>query len=78
MINDLNEDVTVSLQALVRNSQLHIPGHHPKSGLQGFSDPAPFALKALRIRYLFNGREHYAEILDDAPIVLPLAEHLVE
>ncbi|KIL63513.1 hypothetical protein M378DRAFT_25009 [Amanita muscaria Koide BX008] len=72
-INDLSQDVTVSLQALVRNSQLHIPGDHPKIGLQGFSDPAPFALKALRIRYLFNGREHYAEMSDDAPIVLPLA-----
>ncbi|KAF8634816.1 hypothetical protein AX17_004068 [Amanita inopinata Kibby_2008] len=77
-INDLSQDVTIPLQALVRNSQLHIPGNQPKSGLQGFSDPAPFTLKTLRIRYLFNGLAHYAEISDNAPVVLPLAEHLVE
>lgn len=77
-INDLTQDVTIPAQALVRNSQLYIPGHQPKSGLQGFSDPAPFTSKVLRIRYLFNGREHYAEFADGAPVVLPLAEHLVE
>ncbi|KAK2461004.1 hypothetical protein APHAL10511_006945 [Amanita phalloides] len=76
-VNELTQDVTVPVQALVRNSQLHIPGDQSKSGLQGFVDPAPFTSKVLRIRYLFSGREHYAEIADSAPVVLPLAEHLV-
>ncbi|KAK0232380.1 hypothetical protein EDD85DRAFT_911241 [Armillaria nabsnona] len=66
-------DVTVAVQALVSNSQLHIPGHRSKAGLQGFYDLAPFVVKALRIRYTFQGRVHYAEFLDDLPVVLPLA-----
>ncbi|KAF8662369.1 hypothetical protein AX16_001174 [Volvariella volvacea WC 439] len=74
---DLLIDVTIPLQALVRNSQLQIPAHRPKAGLQGFFDPAPGAPKVLRIRYQFRGREHYAEIPDYMPVVLPLAEHLV-
>ncbi|PBK94651.1 DnaJ-domain-containing protein [Armillaria gallica] len=71
-------DVTVAVQALVSNSQLHIPGHRSKAGLQGFYDLAPFVVKALRIRYTFQGRVHYAEFLDDLPVVLPLADHLVD
>ncbi|KAF9523249.1 hypothetical protein CPB83DRAFT_863103 [Crepidotus variabilis] len=70
-------NVTTPLQALVRNSQLHIPGGDTKAALQGFSDPAPFSPKSLRVRYLFRGRLHYAEIPDHLPVVLPLAEHLV-
>ncbi|KAF5318657.1 hypothetical protein D9619_010699 [Psilocybe cf. subviscida] len=68
-------DVKLPLQALVRHSQLHIPGGSTKSALQGFSDPAPFASKILCVRYSFRGREHYAEIPDYLPVVLPLAEH---
>ncbi|PFH47088.1 hypothetical protein AMATHDRAFT_77369 [Amanita thiersii Skay4041] len=74
-VSELSQDVTIPIQALVRNSQLHIPGDLPKVS---FSDPAPFTSKVLRIRYLFNGRLHYAEIPDNVPVVLPLAEHLVE
>uniref|UniRef100_A0A8H7XPT5 J domain-containing protein n=1 Tax=Psilocybe cubensis TaxID=181762 RepID=A0A8H7XPT5_PSICU len=73
----LSLDVKIPLQALVRKSQLHIPGGTSKTALQGFSDPAPFASKSLRIRYLFRGRLHYAEIPDYMPVVLPLSEHLV-
>ncbi|KAF9564478.1 DnaJ-domain-containing protein [Agrocybe pediades] len=71
-------DVTIPLQALVRNSQLHIPGGNTKAAIQGFSDPAPFASKSLRIRYTFRGRMHYAEIPDYLPVVLPLSEHQVK
>ncbi|KIM42338.1 hypothetical protein M413DRAFT_131727 [Hebeloma cylindrosporum] len=71
-------DVTTPTQALVHNSQLHIPGGDTKAALQGFSDPAPFTLKSLRIRYIFRGRMHYAEIPDYLPVVLPLAEHQVD
>ncbi|PPR02216.1 hypothetical protein CVT26_012108 [Gymnopilus dilepis] len=80
-LEDLDEglwlDVTIPVQTLVRKSQLHISGGDSKTALQGFSDPAPFASKSLRIRYLFRGRQHYAEIPDYMPVVLPLAEHQV-
>lgn len=46
---------------------------HLQTALQGFSDPAPFATKLLRIRYSFRGHDHYAEIPDYLPVVLPLA-----
>ncbi|KAI0264666.1 hypothetical protein BC834DRAFT_956433 [Gloeopeniophorella convolvens] len=69
---DLVVDVTVAIQALVHKSQLYIPGHRPKSGLQGFYDPAPSCAKWLRIRYTFGGRMHYCEIPDYRPVVLPL------
>lgn len=73
----LEVDVTIPIQALVYHSQLYIPGHRTKSGLQGFYDPAPSCSKALRIRYSFLGRMHYAEIPDFVPVVLPLEDHLV-
>ncbi|KAI0042346.1 DnaJ-domain-containing protein [Auriscalpium vulgare] len=74
---DLIIDVTIPMQALVHKSQLYISGHRPKSGLQGFYDPAPTLAKSLRIRYLFNGCEHYAEVPDCRPVVLPLEDHRV-
>ncbi|KAI0249743.1 hypothetical protein BJV78DRAFT_1224510 [Lactifluus subvellereus] len=74
---DLVVDVTVAIQALVHKSQLYIPGHHSKSGLQGFHDPAPSCAKSLRIRYTFGGRMHYCEVPDYKPVVLPLGDHLV-
>lgn len=73
--HELTIDVTVPLQALVRSSQLYIPGNLSKSDLQGFSDPAPFTSKALRVHYSFRGRPHYAEIPDHLSVVLPLSEH---
>ncbi|KAF9447147.1 hypothetical protein P691DRAFT_761024 [Macrolepiota fuliginosa MF-IS2] len=76
---DLTFDVTIPLQALVRNSQLYIPGgEEAKLSIQGFFDPAPFVPKALRIRYLFREQMHYAEIPDFLPAVLPLLEHRVD
>jgi len=74
---DLAVDVTVAIQALVHKSQLYIPGHRSKSGLQGFYDPAPSCAKSLRIRYTFGGRTHYCEVPDYKPVVLPLGDHLV-
>jgi DnaJ family protein C protein 11 len=43
-----------------------------QSGIQGFYDPAPSLSKSLRVRYVFRGRMHYAEIPDYVPVVLPL------
>ncbi|KIJ14593.1 hypothetical protein PAXINDRAFT_169736 [Paxillus involutus ATCC 200175] len=73
----LDVDVTVPLQALVHNSQVYVSGRLPKSGIQGFYDPAPAAPKSLRVRYMFRDRMHYTEIPELVPIVLPLRDHLV-
>ncbi|EKM57036.1 uncharacterized protein PHACADRAFT_254555 [Phanerochaete carnosa HHB-10118-sp] len=73
----LDVDVTVPLQALVNNSQLYIPGGRSKAGLQGFYDPVPSVGKSMRVRYIFRGHPHCAEISDFAPLVLPLEDHLV-
>ncbi|OCH93953.1 DnaJ-domain-containing protein [Obba rivulosa] len=73
----LDVDMTIPVQALVNKSQLYIP-RGDKAGLQGFYDPVPNAAKMLRIRYTFRGREHYAEIPDYKPVVLPLEEHMCE
>lgn len=43
-----------------------------QSGIQGFLDPTPSLEKSLRVRYLFRGNEHYAEIPDYLPVILPL------
>ncbi|KAH9897035.1 DnaJ-domain-containing protein [Cubamyces lactineus] len=74
----LEVDVTVPVQALVNSSQLYIPGKRSKAGIPGFYDPVAGVPKALRIRYKFRGRMHYAEIPDYMPVVLPLKDHLVE
>lgn len=71
-------DVTIPIQALVRNSHLYIPGGGSMANLQGFSDPSPSSPKSLRIRYLFRGRPHYANVPEHLPVVLPLSEHSVE
>ncbi|KAG6916422.1 hypothetical protein DXG01_006826 [Tephrocybe rancida] len=75
---DLVIDVTVPLQALVRKSQVYIPSDRNKSNIRGFGDPAPFAKKTLSVQYLFHDQPHYAEIREDFPVVLPLADHMVE
>jgi hypothetical protein len=43
-----------------------------QAGIQGFYDPAPASPKLLCVRYLFRDRQHYAEIPDYVPVVLPL------
>ncbi|KAH0834869.1 hypothetical protein J3R83DRAFT_10498 [Lanmaoa asiatica] len=73
----LDVDVTIPLQALVHNSQVYVSNRVPKSGIQGFYDPAPKTPKSLRVRYTFRDQTHYAEIPDLVPIVLPLRDHLV-
>ncbi|KAJ3567834.1 hypothetical protein NP233_g6104 [Leucocoprinus birnbaumii] len=78
-VQDLTLDVTIPLQALVRNSQLFIAsGEETKLNIQGFFDPAPSVPKVLRIHYLFCEQKHYAEIPDCRTIVLPLLEHKVD
>jgi len=70
-------DVTIPVQALVHNSQLHIPGGHPKSLLLGFYDPCYGEGKVLSIEYSFKGEMHRAEVGDTQAVVAPLRGHLV-
>lgn len=64
-VSDRNFDHPILIPFLIRT--------FCQSVLQGFSDPAPFTSKSLRVRYLFRGRVHYADIPDNVPVVLPLA-----
>ncbi|KAJ7096737.1 hypothetical protein B0H15DRAFT_774112 [Mycena belliarum] len=68
----LSWDVTIPLQTLVRGSQLYISGRHPKTAIHGFLDPAPFTHKSFRVRYLFRGIMHYAEVPEYLSLILPL------
>jgi DnaJ family protein C protein 11 len=65
-------DVTIAVQALVSNGQLHIPGGHSKSNLIGFYDPCYGEKKGLRITYQFQGRLHQVTVTDKQPVAVPL------
>lgn len=63
-------DVTVPLQALVRESQLHL-FENTKSGLPGFYDCAVGEEKTLRVQYRFRGSLHEVAVGDDEPLAIP-------
>ncbi|KAJ3274643.1 hypothetical protein HDV01_002485 [Terramyces sp. JEL0728] len=65
-------DVTIPVQALVSNGQLHISGGHSKSNLIGFYDPCFGEKKQLRITYQFQGRLHQVTVGDKMPVAAPL------
>eukprot|EP00842_Homolaphlyctis_polyrhiza_P006749 jgi/Hompol1/7075/HPOL_005181-RA len=65
-------DVTIPVQALVNNGQLHISGGHTKASIIGFWDPCYGEKKRLRITYQFQGRIHQVEVDDRAPVAAPL------
>jgi DnaJ family protein C protein 11 len=71
-------DVTVSVQALVNNSQLVIPGGYSKSGLVGFYDPAYGEAKNLTVVYRFHGQLHRVVVGDSEPLACPLRGHLTQ
>ncbi|KAI9206573.1 uncharacterized protein BJ171DRAFT_14942 [Polychytrium aggregatum] len=70
-------DVTIVLQSMVNNSQLHISGGHAKSSILGFYDPCLGTPKKLRVIYQFQGRLHQAEVDDFGAFAAPLRAHLV-
>ncbi|KIJ39007.1 hypothetical protein M422DRAFT_32881 [Sphaerobolus stellatus SS14] len=70
-------DVTIPLQAQVRDSQLMIPGGRSKADLLGFYDPLPGAGKKLKIEYLFHGVLHVVEVTDFSGVLLPQRAHLL-
>ncbi|KAI8804954.1 hypothetical protein BJ742DRAFT_856333 [Cladochytrium replicatum] len=70
-------DVTIPVQALVNQSQLHISGGHSKAYIIGFYDPCLGENKRLLITYRFQGRLHEVEVDDTAAVAAPLRGHLI-
>ena len=64
-------DVTVPLQALVKDSSLKISTTVSKSNLIGFYDPCIGEEKSLFIKYLLRSQVHTVLYKDTDPIVLP-------
>ncbi|KAJ3101781.1 hypothetical protein HDU97_001065 [Phlyctochytrium planicorne] len=69
-------EVTLPVQNLVVNSQLHINGGFSKSHLMGFYDPCLGESKTLRITYSFRGKLHFLEVDDTSAVAAPLRAHL--
>ena len=65
-------DVTIPVQSLVSNSQLHIASKLPKFNLLGFYDPCFGERKKLRVTYQFQGKVHQVTVGDNDPIDLPM------
>lgn len=64
-------DVSVPLQALVKDSTLRIATTASKSNLTGFYDPCIGDEKSLLIKYSFRSQVHSVLYKDTDPIVLP-------
>ena len=64
-------DVTVPLQALVKDSTLKISTTVSKSNLTGFYDPCIGEEKSLFIKYLLRSQVHTVLYKDTDPIILP-------
>ncbi|XP_050414413.1 dnaJ homolog subfamily C member 11 [Patella vulgata] len=71
-------DVTIPLQATVKDSKLILPDNSTKSCVPGFYDPCIGEEKSLYIRYKFRNRIHQVTLLDNEPIRLPQQKHLVK
>ena len=69
-------DVTLPLQFLVANSQLHLHPHS-KSYLIGFYDPCIGEEKELAIKYKFRSKFHFVKIHDEESLVAPLRSHII-
>ncbi|KAM5505785.1 hypothetical protein McaMca56_000432 [Microsporum canis] len=69
-------DVTIPVAALVDQGQLSIPRSIVKGEILGFSDPAPFLPKTLRIQYIFGWKKHSVEIADGEDVICPMQSHL--
>ncbi|XP_041377966.1 dnaJ homolog subfamily C member 11-like [Gigantopelta aegis] len=70
-------DVTVQLQALVKDSKLILPENTSKSGLPGFYDPCLAEEKTLFVRYRFRNRLHQITLSDKDPVRLPQQKHVM-
>ncbi|KAK3594961.1 hypothetical protein CHS0354_019884 [Potamilus streckersoni] len=70
-------DVTIPIQALVKDSKLIVPDTASKSNLPGFYDPTLGDEKQLYIKYKFHNRLHVVTLRDEEPIRLPQQKHRV-
>ena len=64
-------DVTVPLQALVKDSTLRIGTTVSKSNLTGFYDPCIGEEKSLFIKYSLRSQIHTVDYKDTDPVILP-------
>ncbi|CAF0971981.1 unnamed protein product [Adineta steineri] len=71
-------DVTVPLQALVKDSALRIGTTVSKSNLTGFYDPCIGDEKSLFIKYSLRSQIHTVLYKDTDPVILPNRDHLVQ
>jgi DnaJ family protein C protein 11 len=74
---EVTTDVTVPLQYLVDNSELHLPAKADKGHLDGFHDPCPDKVKELRIWYSFRGSPHFCIMGDKDDVHIPKDSHRV-
>ena len=65
-------DVTIPVQSLVTNSQLHIAPKLAKNQLLGFYDPCYGEKKQLRITYQFQSKLHQITVSDHEAVDLPM------
>lgn len=71
-------DVTIPVQALVSNGQLHIGEGYPKSQIVGFYDPCFGEDKELRVTYQFQGKVHQVTVQDVQALDAPMRSHLIK
>lgn len=69
-------DVTIPVQYLVEDSQLHLH-NTSKASILGFYDPCIGQEKQLYIKYLFQDKLHEVTMLDLDAVALPLASHKI-
>jgi DnaJ family protein C protein 11 len=70
-------DVTIPMQCLVEESQLHLHAS-AKSNLLGFWDCAIGEEKQLYVQYLFRDKLHEVTIDDCDPVSMPLLAHRMD
>ncbi|XP_063899992.1 dnaJ homolog subfamily C member 11-like [Zophobas morio] len=69
-------DVTIPLQNLVRNSQLHLSSSS-KSGIPGIYDCCPAKPKQMKIQYRFRTQIHQCFVEDNKPLSCPKRSHIL-
>ncbi|CAF0729051.1 unnamed protein product [Didymodactylos carnosus] len=70
-------DVTIPLQAIVKDSKLMIATNVSKSNITGFYDPCIGEEKSLYIKYSLRSQLHQHTFTDEEPIILPSRDHLI-
>ncbi|RKP19602.1 DnaJ-domain-containing protein [Rozella allomycis CSF55] len=74
---DSAQDVTIVLQSMVNQSQIHIPDYS-KTNIIGFYDPCFGEEKFLNVRYKFKGKLHEVTVNDKESLSIPQRIHIVQ